>query len=62
MRESILGGSMPQVFAHTRRSSPSANGLQTVLIYQQVGSTRYLDVAGFAGRTVGVPDGKTASR
>jgi hypothetical protein len=38
------------------------NGAQTVLIYQQIGSTRYLDAAGFPGRTVGVPDSKTVSR
>ena len=62
IREAMPGGRMPQVLAHTRRSPPGANGLQTVLIYQQVGSTRYLDAAGFPGRTVGVPDGKTASR
>jgi hypothetical protein len=46
----------------TRRSLPSMNGPQTVLIYQRVGSARYLDAAGFPERTVGVRDGKTASR
>jgi hypothetical protein len=30
-----------------------------VLLYQQVGSIRYLDAAGFPGRTVGVPDGQS---
>ena len=62
IREALVEGGMPQVSAHIQRSPQSANGLQTVLIYQQVGSTRYLDMAGFPGRTVGVPDGKTASR
>jgi hypothetical protein len=28
--------------------------LQTLVQYQQVGSTRYFDAAGFAGRTVGL--------
>jgi hypothetical protein len=60
--EAMPGGRMPQVSAHTRQSPAETNGLQTVLIYQQVGSTRYLDAAGFPGRTVGVPDGKTVSR
>jgi hypothetical protein len=62
IREAMPGGRTPQVSAHTWRSPPGANGLQTVLIYQQVGSTRYLDAGGFPGRTVGVPDGKTAGR
>ena len=44
--------------AHRR----AANGPQTVLVYQQVGSIRYLDAAGFPGRTVGVPDGKAVSQ
>lgn len=35
-------------------SQPAANGLQTVLKYQTVGSTRYFDAAGFSGRTVGL--------
>jgi hypothetical protein len=47
----------------TLRQSPAeTNGPQTVLIYQQVGSIRYLDAAGFPGRTVGVPDGKAVSQ
>jgi len=62
IREAMPGGRMPQVSAHTRQSPAETNGLQTALIYQQVGSTRYLDAAGFPGRTVGVPDGKTVSR
>jgi len=62
MREAMLGGRMPRVSVHTWRSPPEAGGLQTVLLYQQVGSTRYLDAAGFPGRTVGVPEGKTVSR
>jgi hypothetical protein len=59
IREAMSGGRIPQVSAHTRRSPPAANGLQTVLMYQQVGATRYFDAAGFPGRTVGVPNGKT---
>jgi hypothetical protein len=33
-----------------------------MLLYQQVGSVRYLDVAGFPGRTVGLPQDNAASR
>jgi len=62
IREAMPGGRMPQVSVHTRRSPARTNGPQTVLIYQQVGSTRYLDAAGFPGRTVGVPDGNAVSQ
>ena len=62
IREAMLGGRMPRVSAHTRRSPAGTNGPQTVLIYQRIGSTRYLDAAGFPGRTVGVPDSKAVSQ
>ena len=35
---------------------PSANGLRTVLKFQRVLSTRYFDVAGFPGRTLGLEE------
>jgi hypothetical protein len=60
--EAMPGGRMPQVSGHTRRSLAGTNGAQTVLIYQRIGSTVYLDAAGFPGRTLGVPDGKAVSR
>ncbi len=62
IREAMPGGTMPPVSARTRRSRPSATGLRTVLIYQQIGATRYLDAAGFPGKTMGVPADKTATR
>ena len=37
-----------------RELKPAANGLQTVLKFQRVLTQRYFDVAGFAGRTVGL--------
>jgi hypothetical protein len=52
--EALPDGAMPAVTAATLRSSVSAAGLQTVLEYQQVGSTRYFDAAGFPGRTIGL--------
>ena len=35
-------------------SEPAANGLSTVANVQAVGETRYIDAAGFPGRTVGL--------
>jgi Type I phosphodiesterase / nucleotide pyrophosphatase len=54
VEEALPDGAMPAVTAATLRSSPSAAGLQTVVEYQQVGSTRYFDAAGFPGRTIGL--------
>jgi hypothetical protein len=58
--EAMSGGPMPKVEARTAQSEPAANGLRTILNYQQVGSTRYFDAAGFPGRTVGL-NAQTAS-
>src|SRR5207248_5185598 len=55
MAEALPNESLPDVIAGTEASEPSANGLRTILLYQQVGSTRYFDAAGFPGRTVGLP-------
>jgi hypothetical protein len=52
--EALPGGAMPTVEKHTEQSAPAANGLRTVLNYQQVGSASYFDAAGFPGRTVGL--------
>jgi arylsulfatase A-like enzyme len=54
VEEALPGGDTPGVGAAILWSAPSANGLSTVLQYQQVGSTRYFDAAGFPGRTVGL--------
>jgi hypothetical protein len=60
--EALPGGTMPQVVAHTIRSEPAAEGLATMLVMRNVGSTPYFDAAGFAGRTVGLDERKAASR
>lgn len=39
-------------------SDPTTDGTKTYLNYQQVGDTKYFDVAGFAGRTVGLDTGE----
>ena len=55
--EAMPGGDTPKVVKGTLRSLPSASGLRTIVLYQAVGSTRYFDVAGFPGRTVGLKAG-----
>jgi hypothetical protein len=52
--EAMPGGAMPKVERRTAQSPAAAKGLRTVLDYQQVGTTRYFDAAGFPGRTVGL--------
>ena len=52
--EAMPGGNLPRVAARTVASAPGAGGLVTVLDYQEVGSARYFDAAGFPGRTVGL--------
>jgi arylsulfatase A-like enzyme len=54
VEEALPGGAMPAVTTDVVRSSPSASGLRTVVEFQQVGTTRYFDAAGFPGRTIGL--------
>jgi hypothetical protein len=54
LSEALPGGALPDVSSRVVASEPAANGLVTVLDMQQVGQTRYFDVAGFPGRTVGL--------
>jgi Type I phosphodiesterase / nucleotide pyrophosphatase len=54
LSEVLPGGAPPDVSSRVITSEPAANGLITVLDMQQVGETRYFDVAGFPGRTVGL--------
>jgi len=62
MKEAMPGGRSPSRRSHTVRSQASYNGLRTVLKYQSVGATRYFDVAGFPGRSVGLGATATAGR
>src|SRR5205085_11456393 len=59
----LTGRVLTEVFPRGKRvtvthgwiaSKPAANGLKTILDYQQVGGTRYFDAAGYPGRTVGL--------
>ena len=54
MSEALPNGIIPKAASTTTVSKPAANGLQTVLKFQRVLTQRYFDVAGFAGRTVGL--------
>src|SRR5262249_37975458 len=54
--EAFPGGSLPEVRKLTLRSTPTAAGETTAIEAQVVGSVRYIDAAGFPGRTVGLPE------
>jgi hypothetical protein len=54
LSEALPNGIVPKMADGTITSKPAANGLQTVIKFQRVLSTRYFDVAGFAGRTLGL--------
>jgi hypothetical protein len=60
--EAMPDGSAVNAVSRTEQSEPSAGGLRTVLVTKSVGDTRYFDVAGFPGRTIGLPPGEKASR
>lgn len=55
MDEALVGGA-DTIKSKTFKleSKPAKNGLKTILQYQTVGKTRYFDVAGFPGRTLGL--------
>jgi hypothetical protein len=52
--EASPGGVMPAFVADIVRSPPAANGFQTLLNRQHVGSVQYFDAAGANGRAVGL--------
>jgi arylsulfatase A-like enzyme len=52
--EAMPGGVMPHFTRAELRSAPADGGLVTVLHLETVGTTKYFDVAGFPGRTVGL--------
>jgi predicted AlkP superfamily pyrophosphatase or phosphodiesterase len=54
LSETLPNGALPEVSSRVVTSDPAPNGLITVLNMQMVGTTRYFDAAGFAGRTVGL--------
>jgi arylsulfatase A-like enzyme len=54
MSEALPNGTVPESADETIRSEPDAKGLKTIVKFQRVLTQRYFDVAGFAGRTVGL--------
>ena len=61
--EALRGGAIPKISSGTLRGPATADGLATILAYQEAQGTRYFDVAGFPGRTMGLNRPKaTASR
>ncbi len=52
--EAMPGGALATFARETLRSSPAANGFQTILNGQNVGDVRYFDAAGAPGRAVGL--------
>ena len=55
IEEAMPNGAVPRFVARTIISPRAANGLQEMLAYQLVGTTRYFDAAGYPGRTIGLP-------
>jgi len=54
LSEAMPNGAMPAVQSLTIRAEPDAEGHTTVVLMQSVGTTRYFDVAGYPGRTLGL--------
>jgi hypothetical protein len=52
--EALVGGHERPISRGQEVSSPDVNGVKTLLLYEQVGDTRYFKAAGFAGRTAGL--------
>lgn len=53
--EAMPNGALPAVTSEIVRSEPDAGGRITVLVTKSIGATRYLDAAGYPGRTLGLP-------
>lgn len=54
LNEALVGGHDSSISQGELASAPGPDGLKTVVLYEQVGTTRYFKAAGFAGRTAGV--------
>ena len=52
--EAMPGGALPVVTRGEERSPPGVDGVVTVVRWQRAGGERYIDAAGFPGRTVGL--------
>jgi arylsulfatase A-like enzyme len=52
--EALAGGADTPFRREVQKSAPGPGGVQTILDYETVGTERYLDAAGFDGKTVGL--------
>jgi hypothetical protein len=52
--EALAGGAEAMVQRQVVKSAPGAEGVQTILDLETVGTNRYFDAAGFAGKMVGL--------
>ena len=52
--EALTGGADTPFRRGVLKSAPGPDGIQTILDYETVGTERYLDAAGFEGKTVGL--------
>jgi len=52
--EALTGGAVAPFRREVVKSAPGPDGVQTILDVQTVGTERYFDAAGFAGKTVGL--------
>jgi arylsulfatase A-like enzyme len=55
LSEALPRGTVPAAHSTAVRSEPDAAGHVTVVLTQTIGTTRYFDVAGYPGRTLGLP-------
>ncbi len=52
--EAMPGGAVPKSSSGILRGPAAANGIETILLYQEAAGTRYFDAAGFPGKTFGL--------
>ncbi|HEX4106421.1 MAG TPA: alkaline phosphatase family protein [Rhizomicrobium sp.] len=52
--EALAGGADTPFRREVEKSAPGPDGVQTILDFETVGTERYLDAAGFEGKTVGL--------
>ena len=60
--EAFPGGTVPNIDKLTLRSAEAYMGERTVLEGERVGAFRYIDAAGFPGRTIGLTGTKISQR
>lgn len=60
--EAMPDGAMPEWRATTQISDRDTHGQVTIVTTQSIGSVRYFDVAGYPGRTIGLPEQADAGK